>query len=79
MTLGCVVSSLLQGAYFYRIIYGFIDQGGVDVDSVFGGEFKDDDGGLKLKHDRKGLLSMANHVRAVSSAHYAICFQDMYT
>ena len=41
----------------------FIDQGGIEVESVFGGEFKDDQGGLKLKHDRKGLLSMANYVR----------------
>jgi hypothetical protein len=31
----------------------FIDQTGAGTDSVFGGMFKDDPGGLKLKHDRK--------------------------
>ena len=29
---------------FYRIIDRFIDQGGTDTDSVFGGTFKDDPG-----------------------------------
>ena len=27
---------------------------------MYGGQFKDDPGGLQLKHDRRGLLSMAN-------------------
>lgn len=43
----------LKGKPFYRIIHGFIDQAGASTDSVFGGQFKDDPGGLKLKHDRK--------------------------
>lgn len=47
------------GAQFYRILDQFIDQAGANVDSVFGGAFKDDEGGLALKHNRKGLLSMA--------------------
>ena len=38
----------------------FIDQTGADVESVYGGQFQDDPGGLELKHDRKGLLSAAN-------------------
>ena len=66
----------MQGAYFYRIIHGFIDQAGIDVESAFGGEFNDDRGGLELKHDRKGLLSMANHASAVASApvtYYVTC------
>lgn len=43
----------LKGKPFYRIIHGFIDQAGANTDSVFGGQFKDDTGGLRLKHDRK--------------------------
>ena len=33
------------------------------MESVYGGQFKDDKDGLKLQHDRKGLLSMANMVK----------------
>ena len=43
----------LKGKPFYRIIHGFINQAGAETDSVFGGEFKDDPAGLRLKHDRK--------------------------
>jgi hypothetical protein len=43
----------LQGATFYRIIDRFIDQGGTNTDSIYGGPFKDDPGGLLLKHNRK--------------------------
>ena len=43
----------LQGANFYRIIHNFIDQAGIYVDSVFGGQFSDDPGGLKLRHTKK--------------------------
>lgn len=43
----------LKGKAFYRIIDGFIDQAGANTDSVYGGQFRDDAGGLKLKHDRK--------------------------
>lgn len=42
-----------KGASFYRIIDRFIDQAGIETDSVFGGMFQDDEGGLKLRHDRK--------------------------
>jgi len=48
------------GAQFYRILDQFIDQAGANTDSVFGGAFKDDPRGLELRHNRKGLLSMAN-------------------
>lgn len=33
-----------KGIPFYRIIEGFIDQAGAEVESVFGGQFKDDAG-----------------------------------
>jgi hypothetical protein len=46
-----------KGKPFYRIIDAFIDQSGAETESVFGGMFKDDPGGLRLKHDRKvGVL-----------------------
>ncbi|KAL4422341.1 hypothetical protein ABPG75_008538 [Micractinium tetrahymenae] len=61
-----------KGAYFYRIIDQFIDQTGVETESVFGGQFKDDPGGLQLKHDRKGLLSMANMGHDTNTAHFSI-------
>lgn len=43
----------LKGAAFYRIIDRFIIQTGAGTDSVFGGTFKDDPGGLELKHEHK--------------------------
>lgn len=42
------------------------------MDSVFGGEFKDDAAGLRLKHDRIGLLSMANAGPNTNTAHFSI-------
>lgn len=62
----------LKGAPFYRIIHNFIDQSGINVDSVYGGQFKDDAGGLKLKHEKKGLLSMANMGPNTNTAHFSI-------
>ena len=62
----------LRGRAFYRIIHGFIDQAGAGTDSVFGGQFKDDPGGLALKHDRKGLLSMANTGPDTNDSHFSI-------
>ena len=57
---GAGKSYSFKGKHFYRIIDAFIDQAGAETESVFGGQFKDDPGGLKLKHDRKvspgGLL-----------------------
>lgn len=46
---------------------GFCAQGGDVVkddgsggDSIYGGAFKDEKGGLALKHDAAGVVSMAN-------------------
>lgn len=61
-----------KGASFYRIIDQFIDQGGVEIESALGGAFKDDSGGLKLKHEHKGLLSMANAGPNTNTAHFSI-------
>eukprot|EP01139_Manchomonas_bermudensis_P014930 Amastigsp_a509198_26.p1 type:complete len:243 gc:universal Amastigsp_a509198_26:937-209(-) len=56
-----------KGVPFHRVVRGFVAQGGdyTRFDgsggaSVFGKEFKDEKEGLKLHHDRPGLLSMAN-------------------
>eukprot|EP00798_Chlamydomonas_sp_ICE-L_P031087 gene31087-6213_t len=61
-----------KGSTFYRIIDRFIDQSGANTESVFGGTFMDDIGGLALKHDRKGLLSMANAGPDTNTSHFSI-------
>ncbi|MEW5299052.1 MAG: hypothetical protein WDW36_002102 [Sanguina aurantia] len=61
-----------KGNAFYRIIDRFIDQAGANTESVFGGHFKDDEGGLLLRHDRKGLLSMANAGPDTNTSHFSI-------
>jgi cyclophilin family peptidyl-prolyl cis-trans isomerase len=56
-----------QGCSFHRVETGFCCQGGDIVkgdgssgDSIYGGKFNDEKQGLKLKHDRAGVCSMAN-------------------
>ncbi len=61
-----------KGKEFYRIIDQFICQTGVGTESIYGGKFKDDKGGLKLKHDRPGLLSMANYGPDTNTSHFSI-------
>lgn len=64
----------LKGAYFYRIVDQFIDQTGAGTESALGGRFKDDPGGLRLKHDRKGLLSCANLGPDTTTSHFSIMY-----
>ena len=46
-----------KGKPFYRVIDQFICQTGVGTESVYGGQFKDDVGGLSLKHNKvRGAL-----------------------
>ncbi|QDZ18966.1 cyclophilin-type peptidyl-prolyl cis-trans isomerase [Chloropicon primus] len=61
-----------KGRSFYRIIDQFIDQTGAGTESIYGGKFKDDPGGLKLKHTRSGLLSMANYGPDTNTSHFSI-------
>ncbi|KAL6780656.1 CYN16 [Auxenochlorella protothecoides x Auxenochlorella symbiontica] len=56
-----------KGTKFHRIVKGFVCQGGDIVkgdgsggDSIYGKPFNDEKGGLKLKHDAAGIVSMAN-------------------
>jgi peptidyl-prolyl isomerase D len=62
----------VQGVYFYRIIDHFINQAGVGTDSIYGGQFKDEPGGLALKHDRAGLLSMAQSGPDTNDSHFSL-------
>lgn len=56
-----------KGAPMHRIVKGFCVQGGDVVkgdgsggDSIYNGAFKDEKGGLALKHDAAGVVAMAN-------------------
>lgn len=64
------------GSKFYRILDKFIDQTGpegVAGSAVNPGQsFDDDPGGLKLKHDRPGLLSLANSGPNTNTGHFSI-------
>ena len=62
-----------QGMRFYRILDAFFDQSGQHgAASIWGGSFDDDPGGLKLKHDKSGLLSAANSGPDTNSGHFSI-------
>ena len=61
-----------KGSYFYRVIDRFIDQTGAGTESIYGGHFKDDPGGLELRHTRAGLLSMANIGPDTNGSHFSI-------
>ena len=63
-----------KGMKFYRIIDMFIDQSGSHSapGSIWGGSFDDDPGGLKLRHERPGLLSAANMGPDTNSGHFSI-------
>ena len=60
------------GMRFYRIIDMFIDQAGAGPGAIWGGSFDDDPGGLKLRHERPGLLSAANSGPDSNSGHFSI-------
>jgi cyclophilin family peptidyl-prolyl cis-trans isomerase len=56
-----------KGCRMHRCVQGFCAQGGDVVkndgsggDSIYNGAFKDEKGGLALKHDAAGVVAMAN-------------------
>ncbi|CAK9044393.1 unnamed protein product [Durusdinium trenchii] len=69
---------------FHRILKGFMMQGGDFVtgtgaggESIYGKKgFKDDPGGLKLKHDARGIVSMSNTGKNSNTCQFFITFGD---
>ncbi|CAE7028471.1 CYP63 [Symbiodinium sp. CCMP2592] len=69
---------------FHRVIKGFMMQGGDFVtgtgaggESIYGKKFKDDAGGLKLKHDARGIVSMSNTGKNSNTCQFFITFGEL--
>ena len=68
-----------KGCPFHRIIPGFMAQGG-DIsfgqggDSIYGGAFADEFERGLLRHDRRGLLSMANAGPDTQTSQFFVLF-----
>lgn len=70
-----------HGSQFHRVVKGFVCQGGDIVfgngsggESIWGKKFKDDKGGLRLKHDKAGLLSMGNGGKNSNTSQFFFTF-----
>ena len=46
-------------------------------ESIWGKKFKDDKGGLKLKHDKRGVLSMGNSGKNSNTSQFFITFAPL--
>mmetsp|Transcript_93427 Transcript_93427/g.166233 ORF Transcript_93427/g.166233 Transcript_93427/m.166233 type:complete len:233 (+) Transcript_93427:75-773(+) len=69
---------------FHRIVKGFMMQGGDFVthtgaggESIFGKKFKDDAGGLKLKHEARGVVSMSNTGKNSNTCQFFVTFGEL--
>lgn len=72
-----------QGSVIHRVIPEFIIQGGDFVfgngsggESIYGKKFKDERGGLALKHDKAGTLSMGNSGKNSNTSQFFMTFQS---
>merc|ERR1711865_487574 len=70
-----------KGSAFHRIIPGFMCQGGdftngdgTGGESIYGERFEDEN--FKIKHTRKGLMSMANAGKGTNGSQFFITTKD---
>lgn len=62
---------------FHRVIGGFMAQGGDPTATGTGGpgyKFRDEQGALALKHDKAGILSMANAGRDTNGSQFFLTY-----
>lgn len=68
-----------KGCVFHRCIKGFVIQSGDIVkgdgsggDSIYGGKFNDEKGGMRRKHDAIGVVGMANSGKNSNTSQFYI-------